>query len=394
MVRGKSYAATVVMLVAFATLQLSSAQAATSRTPSAAVEVVYTVQGEAITTFNVDPTTGQAMQVGQPLQVGSGPMIWQLATTPDDRFIYVMATGNDNDETLSAYATDAQGVPQEPAIQNFRMSNVSQPAANTVSVDPNGNFAYVTLGKVTQNGGSIASTIYLFLIDPNSGKLTSQGTQGAFTFSPCCGWAGPDGFNSAGTRFYETTSSSVGGSAGADYYYQPVDLQTGALGKRSFLIDGEYDSMYDVVSVAIGDSLIAQSDSSEAWVNVYPFEPNPKTALIHCTAGMLPQCAGAWQILLDPSGQYLLITTSADSQFVVTRIDLNNKALVPTGGLIPDHDDSPYFSPDGTLFYMAKWGNGNPTVVQIYLFNPADGTVTVGGQISTQATAVYTADRS
>lgn len=392
--RGKSCAATVVILVFFASLMVNTANAAKS---AGSVEVLYTAQAETITTFNVDPATGQAKQVGQPLQVGSGPMIWQFASAPNDHFVYVMATGTGSQETLSVYATDAQGVPQAPAVQTFTINNVLQPAANTISVDPNGKFVYVTVGRVV-NGGNIASTVYLFFADPNTGKLALQNTQGSFSFSPCCGWEGPEGFNSSGTKLYEGLAQYAGGTSGAEYYYQPVDPQTGALGKYVFLLNGMYDSMNDIISVALGDPIIAESyaanqNPANSWVNVYPFESNPQNPLIHCTISMLAQCGSAWQILLDPSGEYLLVTTSSNSPYVVTRIDLTNKQLVPTGGQVPDEDESFYFSPDGTLIYMVSWGNGNPSVVQIYLFNPTNGQVTTGGQISIQATAVYAAVR-
>src|SRR5579862_3847631 len=83
---------------------------------SASVEVLYvaTTQGSnaSLITYNVNPATAVATQVGNPITVGASNI--DPVTVGNQHLIYVWDSGND-----WLFNTNAQGVPQNQPLQHL-----------------------------------------------------------------------------------------------------------------------------------------------------------------------------------------------------------------------------------------------------------------------------------
>ena len=80
--------------------------------------VFYLASGSSITTYNVDPTTGDPTQVGTPLTI-SGAQFTGIVPSPNDRVIYVFWPDTKGNVWLSVYDTDVNGVPQRTPVQKL-----------------------------------------------------------------------------------------------------------------------------------------------------------------------------------------------------------------------------------------------------------------------------------
>src|ERR1035438_2526441 len=167
-----------------------------SSTP--AVDVLYVQQNANILTYDVNPQTAEAMEVGQPLVLNTSTGNIAVVPAPRDHFLNVLWVDGMNREHLWVYATDASVVPQSQPVQKLEVSSVLQ-----FQADPNGKFDYA-LGHWTNWNGAYVESIRLFAVDSSTGKLTesphvqaSYGPNYYFT-------AGLFGFNAAGSKLYNT----------------------------------------------------------------------------------------------------------------------------------------------------------------------------------------------
>src|SRR5258708_25082462 len=131
----------------FAFAQTFAAQSDASA-PSSVVQVVYTIDGSTLTTYNVDAETLQASQVGTTTLLES--IYPGLITSPNGHFIYYSAYqdySQDNHEVY-VYDTNASGVPGSTPVQQMNAKQLIGMIAH-----PKGNFLYLV-----EMGHSIGTT--------------------------------------------------------------------------------------------------------------------------------------------------------------------------------------------------------------------------------------------
>jgi hypothetical protein len=341
---------------------------------STGVEVVYVVDGTNILTYDVDPNTLNATQVGQSLKLAD-PTFSQMVTSPDDHFLYITTYDRNQGENLWVYTTDASGVPQTPAVQKLKATGLYG-----IQIQPHTNFAYLMFGSTDTQGNNVDNVVR-YVVSSTNGKLSSPVIVATYTGPNYCG-AFLIGSNASGTKLYDDFGCSPHDSNQATFYERTVNFQTGALGADVQIFSwNEGGTGFDNVSL-VGNLLIDFKTPNNFQqginsVNVYPLVPNTTKTLIQCTAKMLEACGYAFYDLVHPSGKYLFLQIAQDvSQ--IARIELSTKKIVDTGNYIPYSVRE--LSPDGSLAYAITAGTAY-YFVEIYGFNAANGEVTPGGSI-------------
>jgi hypothetical protein len=338
------------------------------------VEVLYIQQNTNILTYNVDPETLQATQVGQQLALTGSAAVVRLIPSPNGHFVYVL-TGTDYTQTsVSVYATDSSGVPQAPALQSVGPAAVSQ-----FSVDPNGRFAYM-VEYTNASDGAFVYRVRLFTINGSTGKL-SESPQAQLKYGPSS-YCAPslDSYPNGGEIEYSIFCTPRGGLS-ATYYKRSINSKTGEWGPPSEFYsfddndDGINSDEVRLSARSINDLNVLNTQTS---LRIYP-PSGGNTPLIDCTSTMLTACSEASQFWQDNSGQYLLLSLNGNLEIV--KIDLNSKQILDTGNSITQ---DPYFSPDDSILYGADYSSASS--VQIYGFNESTGGLRTGNQITVAAT--------
>jgi len=108
-------------------------------------------------------------------------------------------------------------------------------------------------------------------------------------------------------------------------------------------------------------------------LNVYPAVKNPQQALFVCTQSMLNACGVAYNFWISIDQNYVFLPENP-TDIVIGGIDGTHNQIVQTG-LIPGSVYL-YFSPEDRGIYAVDSASG---VIQVYLFNPGNGTITAGG---------------
>jgi hypothetical protein len=343
---------------------------------SSTVDVLYVQQNDNILTYNVNPQTGEATQVGQPLTLNGANINIGIVPSPTDHFLNVLWFDSSNKKYLYVYETDASGVPQAKPVQRLSALYIAG-----FQADPNGKFDYAL--RLWQNKkGEYVSDIRLFTVDSSTGKLTESPVVQARYAPNYYYTAGLFGFNGGGSRMYDTWNVNFDGEAASTYYHRTVDPNTGALGADTkFFYWSDWTSSDQVL---LTDNLIidlSRPNSLQQYqtVKVYRLVNNPTTALIDCTSTMLAACQTAGNIAVDPSGQYVFLTPSNVTQ--VARIDLTNKQIGDTGNSIPGTPQL-FFSQDGLLVYALTNNYNGTSTIQVYRFDQQTGGLAAGNQIS------------
>jgi hypothetical protein len=267
---------------------------------SHAVEVVYGVDGVNVLTFNVDPQTLNATEVGQPVKLGD-PTFVQMATSPDDHFLYITTYDPNQGEHLWVYATDASGVPQTPAVQKLEATGLY-----SIQIQPHTNFAYLMFGS-TDSQGNNGDNVVRHVVSSTNGRLFNPLMVATYTSPNYCG-AGLIGSNSIGTKLYDDLGCSPHDSNQETFYDRTVNSQTGALGADVQIFswnDGGtgFDNISLVNHLLVDCKVPNNFQQGINGVNVYPLVPNTTKALIQCTAKMLEACGYAFYDLVHPSGK-------------------------------------------------------------------------------------------
>ena len=337
--------------------------------------VFYLASGSSITTYNVDPTTGDPTLVGTPLTI-SGAQFTGIVPSPNDRVIYVFWPDTKNNVWLSVYDTDISGVPRKTPVQTLAARGWQ------LMIHPSGKYAYILKTVSGQQGYS--STLYLYNVDPTTGVLTQDPTIQA-TY-------GPDyfylesllSFNKAGTRLYDLWSVSFDGENNYYYSYHPVDTTTGQVSPDvgTIFTASNYtglDEQYITSSLILN---LDNQNSGSSVLKLFPNVKNPQHPYFVCDQTMLNACGTAYNYWVSVDGQYVLLPDTND--IVIGHIDITNKKITETG-IIPGNPFL-YLAPDNELIYAV---NGSTNVVQVYLFDAANGTVTAGGSTTFRSTNGY-----
>jgi hypothetical protein len=339
------------------------------------VEVLYVQQNTNILTYNVNASTLQADEVGQPLALTGNAAIVQVIPSPDGHFVYVRTGTDYTQASVSVYATDSLGVPQVTALQSVGPAAITQ-----FTIDPNGRFAYM-VEYTTTSQGSFLYGVRLFTIKTSTGKLT-ESPQVQLKYGPSF-YCAPslEGFYPNGGEIQYSIFCTPSGASLARYYKRSINSRTGAWGSPS-----EFYSFNDNNSGINSDEVRLSARSindlnvlnTQTSLRIYP-PTGGKTPLIDCTSTMLTACGQASQFWQDISGQYLFLSVNGNLEIV--GVDLNNKQIVDFGNLI---NLTPHFSPDDSILYGAAYGTA--AYVQIYGFNANTGGLTAGNRISVPAT--------
>jgi hypothetical protein len=94
-----------------------------SSTPT--VDVLYVQQNANTLTYDVNPQTTEAMEVGQPLVLNTSTGNTAVVPAPRDHFLNVLWVDGMHREHLWVYATDASGVPQSQPVQKLGSARVT-----------------------------------------------------------------------------------------------------------------------------------------------------------------------------------------------------------------------------------------------------------------------------
>jgi hypothetical protein len=338
-------------------------------------EVLYVKQNTDVITYDIDQTTLQATRVGKGLPVSGGPAaITQVVPTPNGHFVYVTSGPTYNQMTLTAYATDASGVPEQPPFESLGPAPISQ-----FVVHPSGRFAYL----ITYTNNANLEFFYemqLYTINPSTGYLTETQVhkfKPTYYCAPFIAGFYPDGSE---MEYVWDCIYPENGPFSQQFFEQSVNSQTGEPGPAVSLFSvSDTDLSADEVKLApktIND-FYQSFAPPETELRIYPFTTGPKKLLIGCTALMLSACVQADGFLQDVSGRYLFL--ELPSVLEIVKIDLSTDSIVDTGYSIPETDA--YFSPDDAIIYGLNYQYGGVTRVQLYGFDAETGAVTVGERL-------------
>ena len=365
----------------FAFTQTSNQTQNSGSSGSSVVQVVDVINGSALTTYNVDPETFEATEIGAiTINQSNSPT---LITSPTGRFLYYFADQGylETANTLYVYDTNASGLPGTTAVQSMGASRLAAWAMH-----PSGKFLYTAEQGNVNSQFILSYAVVRRLINEKDGTLSHPVT--AATYEVDAYPSGNDcnllilGFNPSGTTMYDAVSCNAPhGTSSETYYASPVNLQTGAVGPQQQIYTWNYYAGSGYETVQFANNLMFDFGTTEfpptSWVDIYRVAPNVTTPLVNCTSSMWAIC-GDYELeplpLVHPSGKYVFLAqydssvTTYIGKVNYTTDEITQTSLIPYG--------VGQFSPDGTIVYA----NGS-TDIEIYGFNLASGQVVQGGTI-------------
>ncbi len=350
--------------------------AASPSQPSTPVQIVYTLDGTTLSTYNIDPLTLQPTLAGT-LTVQTS-LYSLMYPSPNGHFLYFVASnGNQSSPQLFVYATDASGVPQLPAVQRINVKGFGG-----LQIDPSGQFLYMANSAL--GSYQILFILRRYLVDLNTGKISQPVVEAKYVLpsfdAESCGLF-LNGFNSAGTTMYDGVDCSTHEGPQSTYYVRTLNPQTGALGPDAqvfawSLLNGGSESVSFVRNLMFNFVVPDDWQQGVSSVNVYPLVPNTNRPLVQCTATMLEACGYGGAMRVHPSGEYVFMDIGVEQ---VEKVDLNSKTITDTSYYIPYPFGA--FSPDGSLVYAVNDSGSSGFDIEIYGFNVSTGAVTLGQYI-------------
>ncbi len=331
----------------------------------------YSTTGSTLTTYKVDPTTGVPTQVGTTLSFPTAQYISNIVPSPNDHFVYIFWVDTNSNNYLWVYDTDVNGVPQSTPVQKLSAQGWQ------MMIHKSGKYAYVMKTTYSQQNGN-TETLYLYHINQTTGVLTQDATIQA-TYGPDFYYQGSlVSFNKAGTRLYDDWGLHFHDNDSDTYSYHPVNSTTGQLSPdvgTYFAISGggQLNEQYFTTSYIL--NLHNDMSGNPSILNLYPNKKNPTQPSFTCTQSMLPACGGAYNYYVSIDEQYVFLPDGTDT--TIGRIEGSSKLIAQTGTITGYTYLT--FAPDNELIYGTDGTNG---IIQVFLFNSANGTVTPGGTIT------------
>ena len=358
------------LVTVFAIFWFATCLSAFAQTEVLYVATPQTGQPWSLATYNVDPTTAAAAQVGSAVNVESANII--PLTVGSLHVIYVW-THTD----VWVYSTDASGVPASNPSQHLTFG-FPRPVTSFV-VDPIGKFAYGADTWTDANGNNYAA-IYLLTIDPSNGNLTNT-QELAATYGPelYVGYVNYS-FGAGGGRLFAKYNDFAPFTCNYGYDEYPVNQTTGALGTLGGVerVDSECASF---ISLAVSDQLSGYSNNccgfNSGDIRVRLIATGQQ---IDCKNHNFHWCGDIGEPYFDPASENLFFNDNTLNLLFVSRLDFTDAKLIPTAQLPATASLNLQFSPDDALFYSAL-----PTGVNIYAFQAATGKVGASTTLS-QAT--------
>lgn len=342
-----------------------------AQTPSTPVEVLYVAgpQGTSsvsLHTYNVNPQTAAATQVGSAIPVHRGSI--NPLTIGTNHYIYLW-----NSNGVRLYPTSANGVPTSTPSQHLTFS-FAHPV-NSFLVNPDGKFAYaaITWGTYPNNYASIV----LFTIDQSTGMLTNTNQVVASYSHPYIGFT-TFLFGSQGGKLFAKwlDDGPHTGAIGFDYY--PVNQTTGQLGKLQSLFYAqtfECGSSCDVTvtsALSAADGVCCGPGSGFVTIGRNPAGPS-----FGCQSSDQTFCGDdVGGLAIDPANANLFFGDATVNETVIGNIDFTTSQLTPSGSTIPGIP-SVYFSPDSRLVYAV-----NSNDIGIYSLHTSTGALTANTTLS------------
>ncbi len=350
----------------------TSGQSASSSnsTPSvSSSQILYTINNSTVSTYNVDVDALTFTPVEQPVNLIPNGSLVQFVPAPHDDFLYVMWADAASQQHLSVFTTDSSGVPQMPAVQTM-----DAPSLYQFNIHRSAHFAYMM--QVDSSGNQYVSTLRLFQINSNNGKLReypqAQGTYGPYNVWP----ASLFGFSTDGTQIYLSQQNSQG----TFYDRRPLNAGNGTVGSGVVLYELGNGAGTSSDTLVIGTQVMIDehvASGMAGYLDVFPLIPRPPHHLFRCNAAMLAACATATNVQLSPADKFLFLTDPSTQEIHVARIHLNAMNVQDTGNSIPMTAETPgfAFSPDGTLVYALLASDSS---LHVYSFDSSSGQL-VGG---------------
>jgi len=347
-------------------------------------EVLYVVLGQSaaanVSTYNVDPDTGLATQVGSAVRLPSQTFIplW----INGNNFLYVWG-GSD----LWVYPTDAKGLPSSQPIQHL-LTNFSHPMTSFV-VDPKGHYAYAVISWVDSNYNYNALFV-LFTIDSMTGKLTDTNNVVA-TYGPDpYTWLNSFGFGATGTKLWTEYTVNAPFTCEIGYKYYPVD-DNGLLGSLQYGIGADCGGNW--VAVAASDAAMASALNccGQGWGELTILSASGET--LECSTDMQAVCGdNLYSLNFDPTSKNLFILDGNAGRVDVARVDFAASRLTLTSSFIPVGGSATFvvlpwlvFSPDARLVYAVM-----PGVIRIYVFAADQGDLVTNKTLAVHGPIVVT----
>ncbi len=346
------------LLAAFTLLAITTFAAASS------VEVLYvteTLNGKSsLLTYHVNPATAVATKVGQAVSVGATSV--DPVTVGSRHLLYVWNATN-----VWAYLTNENGVPDARPEQHLAF-NFPNPVTTFVA-DPDGKFAYAGVTWWDSQTENNYATVYLYTIDPSTGKLTLE--EAAAQYGPNA-YIGLTGFNFglSGKQLFASFFNNGPFTCEDGYSSYPVNQGTGLLGSLETVVANGQCS--GTTAVAVTDQI---SGGAGGWNQGFGGISVLQTATgkeIECTPSMLTFCGdnvAANGLYFDPASRNVFFADAYTNQIDIGGLNFTDGTITASDSVIPGNPNL-YFSPDSLLVY-AQYDNN----IEISAFRPSTGKI-------------------
>jgi hypothetical protein len=342
---------------------------------ASSVEVLYVAETKAgktsLLTYNVNPTTAAATEVGQPVSIEATSI--DPVAVGIRHVIYVW-----NSKNVWTYITDANGVPDAEPEQNLPFK-FPKPVTTFVA-DPDGKFAYAGVVWWDSQTETNNATVYLFAIDPSTGELTNLDEAVAqYGPNPYIGLTGFS-FGLKGNKLFASDYNNAPYTCEPGYDYYPVDQSTGHLGSLENIF--EDGSCSGNTAVAVTDQIAGGAGAccgqGSGGLGVIQISTGRQ---INCDASMLTFCGDdvvPSGLYFDPSSKNVFFADADTGGIYIGRLNFGKSIITESDSAVPG-DPQLFFSPDSLLVYALYKHN-----VEIYVFRSSTGTLTANTSLALQ----------
>jgi hypothetical protein len=330
--------------------------------PSSAVEVLYVAGPQATSsvslhTYNVNPQTAVATQVGSAIPVHRGSI--DPLTIGASHYIYLWNSNN-----VWLYPTSANGVPTSIPSQHLYFAFGRD--VNSFLVNPNGKFAYAAMawGFYPNNYASIV----LFTIDQSSGKLTNTHQVVASYSHPYIGFT-TFLFGSQGGKLFAKWFDDGPHTSAIGFDYYPVNQTTGQLGKLQSLFYAQTFECLSSCNVTVTSALsAAEGVCCGPGSGFLTIARNPAGPSFGCQSSNQTFCGDdVANLAIDPANTNLFFGDATVNQTYIGNINFSTSQISASSSTIPGTPPV-YFSPDSRLVYAV-----NSNDIGIYALQTSTG---------------------
>jgi 6-phosphogluconolactonase (cycloisomerase 2 family) len=252
-----------------------------------------------ISMYTIDSTTG-ALTTTTPATVPTGWFPQEIAIDPLGRFVY---TANTDDATVSMFTINqSTGVltPTTPASVSTLVSGESLSQPNFLTVDPTGNFLYVTASL------SDGAVVFMYTINQTSGLLTP--TSPATVYTGGIPWqvvVAPSG------KFAYVVNNDSGPEYGLGVWQFTVNSVTGVLTQNTpaAVAAGNAPTAITVDPTSKYAYVVNRNDNT---VSMYTIDPTTGTLTLNVSTanptGTIATGNSPFRIHFDPTGKFVYVT--------------------------------------------------------------------------------------